>query len=101
MDAEWLQLVESVRRFQQKLSGDARIQAFSVSRDQQEVLLKITDRCATQGYCSVILARRHPEGKYTELDGAWLLELSKQDAFYPSPKSAMEEFVHRLAPRLA
>ena len=101
VEIEWTQLIESVRRFQQKLAGDARLQAFSISRDQQEVLLKINDKWSPRGYCSLILARHHPDGKHTQMDGAWLLEMGQQDAYYPSPKSAMEEFVHRLAPRLA
>lgn len=97
---EWKQLVQSARRLQQQLSGDPRILAFAVSRDELEILVKVKDTSA-RGYSSFILAQRHPEGRYSELQAAWLLQLGEQDAFFQSPKQAMEEFVHRFAPRLA
>lgn len=97
---EWQQLVQSARRLQQQLAGDPRILAFAVSRDDLEVLVKVKDHSA-RGYSSFILAQRHPQGKYAELRAAWLLQLGEQDAFFQSPRQAMEEFVHRFAPRLA
>jgi len=97
---EWGQLVQSARRLQQQLTGDPRILAFAVSRDEQEILVKVRDS-SPRGFSSFILARNHPQGKYSEMHAAWLLQLGEQDAFFKSPKAAMEEFVHRFAPRLA
>lgn len=101
LDAEWIALVASARSLQSKLGGDPRLQSFAVSRDEGEILAKLAAPGTALGFHSLILARHHPDGKYPDLAGAWLMELGRPAAHFPSPKEAMEEFIRRLAPRLA
>jgi hypothetical protein len=97
---EWEEMMVSARRLQQKLSGHERVQDFSISRDGGEISVKIRDS-SPRGYSFFIVAPRHPEGKHPGFEAAWLLELGAPETFFESPERAMEELIHRLAPRLA
>lgn len=101
LNAEWTALVASARGLQSRLGGDSRIQSFAVSRDEGEILVKLAAPGTALGFHSLIVARHHPDGKYPDLDGAWVMELGRPAAHFPSPREAMEEFIQRLAPRLA
>lgn len=100
VDNEWIEVLKSIRELQAKVKDNPKIHHFTISRDQQEVSVKIEDS-SKRGHSYYILSRRHPTGKFADLGVIWLCELGGDELSYKQPKDAMADLVRRLAPRLA
>ncbi len=100
LDTEWKQVLVSMQQLKDKVGKHPKIQHFTFSRDEQEVSVKVEDS-SSRGYSYYVLSRRHPTGKYDNLDAVWLCELGNEELSYKNPKEAMADLVRRLAPRLA
>ena len=100
MEADWQQVLSSMRELQRKVKDHPRILYFTISRDGLEIVIKITDY-SRRGFSHYTMARRHPYGQYDMLDVVWLIDLGGRELFYREPKEAMAELVARLAPLLA
>ncbi len=100
LDSEWKQVLVAMQQLKDKVGKHPKIQHFTFSRDKQEVSVKVEDS-SKRGYSYYVLSRRHPTGKYDNLDAVWLCELGNEELSYKQPKDAMADLVRRLAPRLA
>jgi len=101
MDAEWTKMIVGARSLQARLSADKRVLSFTISRDQKEVAVKITDAYEKRGHRYFLLSRDHPEGKYPGVENCWLREFGRDDASFDDPAKAMEELMLRVAGTLA
>lgn len=101
LDTDWLQVLDSMRQLQRKVQSHANLQYFNISRDNQEVSVKITDHSTNRGFSLYTLARRHPHGKHMALDVVWLMEFPGREQYFHDAKEAMAELVSRIAGALA
>lgn len=101
LDADWRQVLESMRELQRKVQGHRNLVYFTISRDGQEISIKIVDYGVRSGFSIYTLARHHPEHKHQGLDAVWLLEFPDRETFYRDAKEAMAELVARVAGALA
>lgn len=101
MDERWSKMLVAARALQTRLSVDRRVLSFTISRDQKEVAVKISDPHEKRGHRYFLLSRDHPEGKFTGADSVWLREFGRDDASFDDPDKAMEELMLRVAGTLA
>jgi predicted component of type VI protein secretion system len=101
LEQEWAKLVVQMKALQARLTTDKRVQSFSISRDQKEIALKITDPHEKRGYRYFLLSRDHPEGKFPGVHAVWLREFGRDDASFEEPQKAAEELLLRVAGTLA
>lgn len=99
-DQQWRDAVVAARELQGKLRGNARVMYFVISRDEGEVSIKLSDS-SKRGYTNLILSKRHPEnGKLAE-GVCWFGVFGEDAQPYREPKLALEDFVRRVAGKLA
>ena len=100
VDAEWIRVLVSIRQLKAKIEKHPKVQHFTISRDEQEVSIKVEDS-SKRGYSYYVLGRRHPTGKYDDPGVVWMCELGGEELSYKQAKEAMADLVRRIAPRLA
>lgn len=99
-EMDWRDAIAAARDLHGRLNNNPRVQYFVVTRDEMEVSVKISDN-SRRGYCNLILSRRHPE-KNTMAEGVvWFAEFGDEPRSYREPKDALEDFVRRIAGKLA
>jgi hypothetical protein len=101
IDEQWAKMIVQARSLQNRLQQDKRVLAFTISRDQKEVAVKIADSYEKRGHRYFLLSREHPEGKFPGVDSVWLREFGRDDASFDDPSKAMEELMLRVAGTLA
>lgn len=101
VDALWATMITNMRSLQNRLQADKRVLSFAISRDSNEVSVKIADAREKRGHRYFLLTRNHPEGKYTGLEVVYLREFGREDATFDEPAKAMEELIMRIAATLA
>lgn len=101
VDALWATMITHMRALQGRLQKDKRVMSFDISRDTNEVAVKISDPREKRGHRYFLLTRNHPEGKYTGLESVYLREFGREDATFDEPAKAMEELIMRVAATLA
>ena len=97
----WYEVVAEARQLQTRLQGDPRILAFSISRELDEIRIKVADPTRPRGYGYFFICREHPEGKYPGLQKVWLREVGAEDRSFDQPREALEAMVLKLATMLA
>lgn len=99
-ELDWRDAIAAARDLHGRLNNNPRVQYFVVTRDEMEVSVKIADN-SRRGYSNLILSRRHPE-KNTMAEGVvWFAEFGDEPRSYRAPKDALEDFVRRIAGKLA
>ena len=83
-----------------KVQGLMNVQ-FAISRDANEVSIKIADPREKRGHRYFLLTRNHPEGKYVGAEKVYLREFGREDESFDEPSRAMEELIMRIASTLA
>jgi len=101
VDALWATMIQAMRSLQNRLSTDKRVLSFAISRDTNEVSVKVADPREKRGHRYFLLTRNHPEGKFTGLESVYLREFGREDATFDEPAKAMEELIMRIAATLA
>jgi pSer/pThr/pTyr-binding forkhead associated (FHA) protein len=101
VDALWATMINNMRSLQNRLSTDKRVMSFNISRDSNEVAVKIADAREKRGHRYFLLTRNHPDGKYSGLESVYLREFGREDATFDEPAKAMEELIMRIAATLA
>jgi len=101
VDALWATMIQNMRSLQNRLSADKRVLSFAISRDSNEVSVKVADAREKRGHRYFLLTRNHPEGKFTGLEAVYLREFGREDATFDEPAKAMEELIMRIAATLA
>lgn len=101
VDALWATMITHMRSLQNRLQTDKRVLSFAISRDSNEVAVKVADPREKRGHRYFLLTRNHPEGKYTGLEVVYLREFGREDATFDEPAKAMEELIMRIAATLA
>lgn len=96
----WKELIAHARQMQARYGHHPRFLEFSVSKDEREVIVKITEE-SRRGYAYFCLSRSHPEGRYPDMQAVWLREVGRDDVSFSEPQRGLEELVSRIAPRLA
>lgn len=99
-EQQWRDAITGARALQIKLQGNRKVLYYVVSRDEQEVSAKISDT-SKRGFCNLVLSKRHP-GQGTVQEGVvWFGEFGDEPKAYREPKDALEDFVRRIASKLA
>lgn len=101
LDAEWKKTIESARKLQVKFASHPKIQHFTISKNEDEISIKLIDSSLRRGYSFYILGRNHSEKKYPGMDVVWLCELGVNETHYREPSEAMAELVRNIAYKLA
>lgn len=101
VDALWATMITNMRSLQNRLQADKRVLSFAISRDSNEVSVKISDAREKRGHRYFMLTRNHPDGKYSGLEVVYLREFGREDATFDEPAKAMEELIMRVAATLA
>jgi len=101
VDALWATMIQNMRALQNRLQADKRVLSFAISRDSNEVSVKVADAREKRGHRYFLLTRNHPEGKFTGLESVYLREFGREDATFEEPAKAMEELIMRIAATLA
>lgn len=99
-DQQWDDAIIAARDLQAKLKGDARVLYYVITRGNDEISVKLADS-SRRGHVTLSLAKRHPEtGKQTE-GVVWFTVFGEDPRPYREPKLALEDFVRRIAAKLA
>jgi pSer/pThr/pTyr-binding forkhead associated (FHA) protein len=101
VDAWWSEMITKMRALQNRLSTDKRVLSFAISRDSNEVSVKVADPREKRGHRYFLLTRNHPDGKYTGLEVVYLREFGREDQTFEEPAKAMDELIMRIAATLA
>jgi len=101
VDALWTTMITNMRSLQNRLRADKRVLAFDISRDTNEVSVKVSDPREKRGHRYFLLTRNHPEGKFTGLESVYLREFGREDQTFDEPAKAMEDLIMRIAATLA
>lgn len=101
VDALWADMITKMRALQNRLSKDKRVLSFAISRDANEVSVKVADPREKRGHRYFLLTRNHPDGKYTGLEAVYLREFGREDQTFDEPAKAMDELIMRIAATLA
>jgi len=101
VDAMWVEMITKMRALQNRLSTDKRVLSFAISRDTNEVSVKVADPREKRGHRYFLLTRNHPDGKYTGLEVVYLREFGREDQNFDEPAKAMDELIMRIAATLA
>jgi pSer/pThr/pTyr-binding forkhead associated (FHA) protein len=101
VDALWADMIAKMRALQTRLSKDKRVLSFAISRDTNEVSVKVADPREKRGHRYFLLTRNHPDGKYTGLESVYLREFGREDMTFDEPAKAMEDLIMRIAATLA
>jgi pSer/pThr/pTyr-binding forkhead associated (FHA) protein len=101
VDQLWATMITSMRALQNRLSKDKRVLSFAISRDTNEVSVKVADAREKRGHRYFLLTRNHPDGKYTGLESVYLREFGREDQTFDEPAKAMEDLIMRIAATLA
>lgn len=99
-DQQWRDAVVAARELQGKLHGNARVIYFVISRDEGEISIKLSDS-SRRGHANLILSKRHPENGRLSEGVCWFGVFGENPQPYREPKSALEDFVRRVATKLA
>jgi pSer/pThr/pTyr-binding forkhead associated (FHA) protein len=97
---EWREAIRAARELQGQLHGNAKVIYYVVTRDEQEVSVKIADG-SKRGSANLILSRRHPESGKVQEGYVWFGVFGEESRSYREPKIALEDFVRRVASKLA
>jgi pSer/pThr/pTyr-binding forkhead associated (FHA) protein len=99
-DQAWRDSLVAVRELKGRVGNDPRILFYVVSRDEQEVTVKLKDNSA-RGFCNLTLSLRHPI-KETSAEGiVWFAETGDEPRAYGDTKEALQDFVRAIASKLA
>lgn len=101
VDQWWAEMIVKMRALQNRLSTDKRVLSFAISRDTNEVSVKVADPREKRGHRYFLLTRNHPDGKYTGLEVVYLREFGREDQNFEEPAKAMDELIMRIAATLA
>jgi len=101
VDALWATMITNMRSLQNRLQKDKRVMSFDISRDTNEVSVKVADPREKRGHRYFLLTRNHPEGKFTGLESVYLREFGREDTTFDEPAKAMEDLIMRIAATLA
>jgi hypothetical protein len=101
IEHDWQHVLESMRELQRKVEGHPNLIYFTISRDQQDISVKVIDHSNKRGYSLFTLSRRHPGGAHPSLNAVWLVEFPAREWHYYDAKEAMAELVARIAGSLA
>lgn len=96
----WREAVTAARELQGRIRGNPKVMYYVISRDEMEVSVKISDS-SKRGYVNLIVSRRHPEKGNLQDGIIWLAVLGEEPVTYREPKEAIEDFVRRIASKLA
>mgnify|MGYP001577293411 CR=1 FL=1 len=99
-EQQWRDAITGARALQAKLQGNRKVLYYVVSRDEQEVSAKISDT-SKRGFCNLVLSKRHPEKGNVQEGIVWFGEFGDEPRAYKEPKDALEDFVRRIASKLA
>lgn len=101
LDQQWQDALTAARELQERLKANPRVLYFVISRDGEEISVKLADN-SRRGYTNLIFGRRHPESGRASTDGmVWFGEFGETPKAYREPKEALEDFVRRIASKLA
>lgn len=101
VDQWWAEMITKMRALQNRLSTDKRVLSFAISRDSNEVSVKVADPREKRGHRYFLLTRNHPDGKFTGLEVVYLREFGREDQNFEEPAKAMDELIMRIAATLA
>jgi len=101
IEQDWQHVLDSMRALQKKVEGHPNLIYFTISRDQQDISVKVADFSTKRGYSLFTLSRRHPAGAHPSLNAVWLIEFPAREWHYYDAKEAMAELVARIAGALA
>lgn len=99
-EQQWQDALSAVRDLQGKLKGHAKLLYFVISRDNEEISVKLADS-SRRGYTNFVFGRRHPESGRSSEGTVWFGEFGENPKAYREPKEALEDFVRRIAAKLA
>jgi hypothetical protein len=97
---EWREAIRAARELHGRIHGNPKVLYYVITRDEQEVSVKVADG-SKRGYANLILSRRHPETGRVQEGYVWFGVFGEDSRSYREPKVALEEFVRRIASKLA
>ncbi len=97
---EWDRALVEMRALRDRLSGDARVLYFTISRDDREVNIKLQpDRSGRPLMFS--MTRGHPDRPLAGEERVWIRDQDLRDQPFSDPERAVGELVNRIAGLLA
>jgi len=99
LDAEWKQVVAALRQCQARLARHPKVPFFTISRDETEVSVKVSDGSSPRG-AYVILSRSHPTRRDAPPTEVWLTEVGQPEKAFADAADAMAELIGRVASRI-
>lgn len=96
----WRETVIAARQLQGKVQTNPKVKYYVISRDESEVNVKIIEN-SKRGYSNLTLSLKHPENDIKQEGRCWFGVLGEDPRSFTEPKEALEEFVRRIASRLA
>jgi pSer/pThr/pTyr-binding forkhead associated (FHA) protein len=99
-DQAWREAIVAVKELKGRVGNDPRVLFYVISRDEQEVTVKVKDS-SSRGFCNLTLSRRHPI-KETSAEGiVWFAETGDEPRSYSKTTEALQDFVRAIASKLA
>lgn len=99
-DQGWRAAVTAARELKGRVGNDPRVLFYVISRDEQEVTVKLKEN-SSRGFCNLTISKRHPI-KETMAEGlVWFAETGDDPKSYSDPREMLEDFVRAIAAKLA
>lgn len=99
-EASWKDAIVAARELQGRVQKNPKIMYYVISRDEREVSVKIADG-SRRGHANLFLSRAHPETGQIQENVVWFGVLGEGSYSFREPRDALEEFVRRIAGKLA
>lgn len=96
LEEEWVKLMKQLQALKDRVGSHRRVKFFTISPDKKEVTISLHQE-GTIPAKYLLLARKHPEGKFPALDALWLIETGETDRHLSSANEVMTQVVRSLA----
>ncbi|MGH8453334.1 MAG: FHA domain-containing protein [Nevskiales bacterium] len=100
VNQEWKKLIEAARKLKARLAGHPQMKFFDISRQQDEIMIRIQRVGEKGGQHAILLARQHPTVP-SPLETIWLIETGVPDRHFNSCERIMRSVLSTLAPLIA
>jgi hypothetical protein len=98
VDGDWKRVVAALRQCQVRLAKHPKVPSFTISRDENEVTVKVSDGSPRGAY--LILSRHHPARRDAPEDRIWLTQVGQPEKDFPEVADGMTELIARIAAKL-
>ncbi|MGH8453335.1 MAG: FHA domain-containing protein [Nevskiales bacterium] len=100
LDQEWKKLIEAAQALKKRVAGHPQVKFFDISRQQDEIMIRIQRGGEKTGQHAILISRQHPHNPSPH-ETIWLLESGNPDKRFETCEDIMRNVMSTLAPLIA